>query len=129
MLRRRDSCGLRRQSPTRERSRQRDRSERRKRADSAARSLAFRVFGIPHLANGMRLIHQPLQIVDESLAAVLRVLVMPSDVNRLFGAHLLAVTAEDAPELVDLEHERIAIAFLVLAGNELDAVGRAHGRA
>src|SRR6478752_7443125 len=77
----------------------------------------------------MRLGRQPLEVVDEPLAAVLRVLVVPTDVDRFLRAHLLAVAAEDAAELVDLEHERVAVPLLVLAGHELDAVGRADARA
>ena len=73
-------------------------------------SLALRVGGIPHLADRVRLRHQPLEVVDETLAAVLGVLVVPADVDRLFRADFLAVAAEDAAELVDLEHERIAVA-------------------
>src|SRR2546423_13314169 len=73
----------------------------------------------------MRLIHQSLQIVNEALPAVLRVLVVPSDVNCFFRTYFLTVAAEDATELIDLEHERISIPFLVLAGHQLDAVGRA----
>src|SRR5262245_41863677 len=74
----------------------------------------------------MCLRHQALEVVDESFAAVFRVLVMPADVDRLFRADLLTVAAEDAAELVDLEDERIAIALLVFAGHELDAVGWTH---
>src|SRR5205085_5198922 len=70
----------------------------------------------------MRLRHHPLQVVDELFAAVFGVLVMPSQVDRLFRADLLAIAAEDAAELIDLEHERIPIAILVLTRNELDAV-------
>src|SRR6185437_3155832 len=91
-------------------------------------SLASRVGGIPHLADRMRLRHQPLEVVDEALAAVFGILIVASDMDRFFRTHLLAVAAEDAAELVDLEHERIAIAILVLAGHELDAVGRADRR-
>src|SRR5687767_2340891 len=72
----------------------------------------------------MRLCHQPLEVVHEPFAAVLRVLVVPAHVNRFLGADFLAVAAEDAPELVDLEHQRIAIALLVLARHELDAIRR-----
>src|SRR3954471_10737600 len=89
---------------------------------------ASRIGGIPHLAHRMRLRHQPLEIVDESLAAVLRVLVVATDVNRLLGTHLLAVPAEDAAEFVDLEDQRIAISRLVLTRDELDAVRRADRR-
>src|SRR5215467_3311564 len=76
----------------------------------------------------MRLRHQPLQVVHESFTAVLRVLIMPADVNRFFRAHLLAVPTEDAAELVDLEHERIAVSHLVFARHELDAVRGADRR-
>src|SRR5579884_823049 len=76
----------------------------------------------------MRLRHQPLEIADEAFATVFRVLEMPPEVNRLFRTHFLAVSAEDAAELVDLEHERIPVAVLVLARDELDAVRRADRR-
>src|SRR6185312_66231 len=93
-----------------------------------AASLAFRVGGVPHLAHRVGLRHQPLEVVNETLAAVFRVLIVPSDVDRFLRAHLLAVAAEDATELVDLEHERVAVAVLVLTRHELDAIGRAHRR-
>src|SRR5687768_11119755 len=76
----------------------------------------------------MGLGHQTLEVVNEPLAAVLGVLVVPAHVDRLLGADLLAVAAEDAAELVDLEDEWIPVPVLVLARNELDAVGRAHRR-
>src|SRR5690348_9419493 len=76
----------------------------------------------------MRLRDEPLEIVDKSLAAVLRVLVMPADVNCFLGADFLTVAAEDATELVDLEYERIAVALFVLARDELDAIRRADRR-
>src|SRR5512138_508556 len=91
--------------------------------------LALGIGRVPHLAHRMRLRHQPLEIVHEPFAAVLRVLVVPPDMNRLFRADFLAVATEDAAELIDLEHERIAVALLVFAWYELDAVGRAHCRA
>src|SRR5688572_8728928 len=91
--------------------------------------LAFGIGRVPHLAHRMGLRDEPLEIVDESVATVLRVLVVAADVNRFFRADFLAVAAEDAAELVDLEHERIAIALLVLPGHELDAICRAHRRA
>src|SRR5262245_7904166 len=74
----------------------------------------------------MRLRHQPLEVVDESLATVLGVLVVPSDVDRFLRTHLLAVAAEDAAELVDLEDQRITVPLLVLARHELDAVRRTY---
>src|ERR1044071_5026341 len=74
----------------------------------------------------MRLRHQSLEVVHEPFPAVLGVLVVPANVNRFFGTHLLTVAAEDASELVDLEQQRIAIAILVLARNELDAVRGTH---
>src|SRR5687768_3785689 len=76
----------------------------------------------------MGLRHQALQIVDETRATVLGILVVPADVDRLLRAHLLAVAAEDAAEFIDLEDERIPIPLLVLPRHELDAVGGAHGR-
>src|SRR5665213_4329309 len=77
----------------------------------------------------MRLRRQALEVVDETLATVLGILVVPSEVDRLLRADFLAVAAEDAPELINLEHERKAIPFLVFARHELDAVGRADLRA
>src|SRR5437899_5865203 len=70
----------------------------------------------------MRLRRQPLEIIDEPVARVFRVLVVHADVNRLFGAHFLAVAAEDAAELVDLVDQRIAVSRFVLARYELDAI-------
>src|ERR1700682_6103130 len=100
----------------------RDRNGKRRRANSAAPSLALWIFGIPHLAHGMRLIHQSLQIVDKAFPAVLGILVVAPEVDCLLGADFLTESAEDAAKLVDLENEGITIPFLVLAGNELDAV-------
>src|SRR5437016_7375696 len=74
----------------------------------------------------MGLRHQPLEVVDEPFAAVFRILIVPPDVDRLFRAHLLAIAAENAAELVDLEDEWIAVAVLVLTWNELDAIRRAY---
>src|SRR6267143_4833526 len=101
-----------------------DKNERRRRAINAAPSFALRVFGIPHLADRVRLIHQALQVVDKALPAILGILVVAPDVDRLFRADLLAVAAEDAAKLVDLENQRVAVAFLVLAWHQLDAVRR-----
>src|SRR5678815_990764 len=114
----------------RSRSVRTDRSEPGRNSSAWARTLlAFRIGGIPHLGHRVRLCHQPLEIVDEPLAAVLRVLVVPTDVDRFLRTHFLAVAAEDAAELVDLEHERVAVALLVLTRHELDAVRGADGRA
>src|SRR6266567_2345495 len=77
----------------------------------------------------MRLRAQPLQIVDEAVARVLGVLVVHADVDRFFGADFLAVTAEDAAELVDLVDQRVTVALLVLPRHQLDAVGGADLRA
>src|SRR5690348_12404097 len=77
----------------------------------------------------MRLRHEPLEVVDEALAAVLGVLVVPADVDRFLRADFLAVAAEDAAEFVDLEQQRIAVALLVLTRHQLDAVGGADGGA
>src|SRR5689334_12928806 len=72
----------------------------------------------------MRLRAQPLEVVHEPVAGKLRVLVVHADVDRFFGADLLAVAAEHAPEFVDLVDERVAVPLFVLAGHELDAVRR-----
>src|SRR2546423_1867123 len=105
-----------------------NRNGKRRRAGSADPSPTFRIFGVPHLADGVRLIHQALQIVNESFAAVFRVLVMPTEVDRFLGTNLLAVPAENATELIDLEHQRVTIPFLVLSWHELDTVGGTYGR-
>src|SRR6266550_1383532 len=91
-------------------------------------SLSLGIGRIPHLTHRMRLRHQPLEIVHEPFAAVFRVFVMPPDVNRFLRTHFLTVAAEDAPELVDLEQQGIAIALLVFARYELDTVRRADRR-
>src|SRR3954452_15657969 len=117
-------------SMTRSRSVRTDRSEPGGKSSAWVRTLfAFRIGRIPHLGHRMRLRHKALEIVDEALAAVLRVLVVPADVDRFLRADFLAVAAEDAAELVDLEYERIAVALLVFTRHELDAVRRADGRA
>src|SRR5687768_6707736 len=72
----------------------------------------------------MRLCGEALEVVHEPRAAVFGVLVVATDVNRLFRAHLLTIAAEDASELVDLVDEGVAIPFLVFTGNELDAIRR-----
>src|SRR5439155_25392261 len=90
--------------------------------------LSLWIVRVPHLAHRMRLRRQPLEIVDETFPAVLRILVMAADVNRFFGTHLLAVSAEDAAELVDFENEWITIPFFVFSRHELDAVRRTYGR-
>src|SRR5688572_12763007 len=77
----------------------------------------------------MRLRREALEIVDEAVARVLRILIVHADVNRFLGAHFLAIAAEDAAELVDLVNQRIAMALFVLARDELDAVGGADLRA
>src|SRR6266496_4116183 len=77
----------------------------------------------------MRLRRQALEIVDEPVARILGVLVVHPDVDRLLGAHFLAVAAEDAAELVDLVDQRIAVALFILARHELDAVRGADLRA
>src|ERR1700691_6050717 len=95
------------------------------RREATRASLALRVGGVPHLTDRMRLRHQSLEVVHEPVAAVFGVLVVAPDVDRLFGADFLAIAAEDAPELVDLEHQRVAVALFVLARDQLDAIGRA----
>src|SRR6476646_3792859 len=92
----------------------------------ASRSLSLRVRRIPHLTYRMRLRHQPLEVVHEPFAAVFRILIMPADVDRFLRANLLTIAAENAPKLVDLEQQGIAIALLVFARYELDAVRWTH---
>src|SRR6202022_3542109 len=99
-----------------------EKSERRRRVSNAAPSFALRVFGIPHLADRVRLIHQALQVVHKAVPAVLGILVVAPDVDRLFRANLLTVAAEDAAKLVDLEDERVAVSLFVFARHQLDAI-------
>src|SRR6266545_1458283 len=87
--------------------------------------LARRVARVPQGADRMGLGLEPLEIVDEAPPAVLRVFVVDPYVNRLLGAHFLAVAAEHAAEFVDLVDQGIAVSLLVLARHQLDAVGRA----
>src|SRR5690606_39689326 len=75
----------------------------------------------------MCLCHQPFKVINKTCTTVLRDLVMASQVNRLFRTHFLAIAAEDTAELVNLEDEGVAVASLVLARHQLDAVGRAYG--
>src|SRR6266566_4083549 len=76
----------------------------------------------------MRLIHQTLQVVDESVPAVLGVLVVAPNVNRLLRTYFLAVPAEDAAEFIDLEDQWISVPFFVFPGDQLDAIRRTYGR-
>src|SRR5262249_17865073 len=88
-------------------------------------SLASRIGRIPQGRYGVGLRREPLQIVHEPIPRVLRVLVVHAHVNRFLGTNLLAISTEDAPELVDLVDQRIPVALLVLAWHQLDAVGGA----
>src|SRR3989442_3202365 len=54
---------------------------------------------------------------------------MHADVDGLLGADLLAVATEHAAEFVDLVDQGVAVALLVLARHQLDAVGGADLRA
>src|SRR2546427_11021239 len=87
------------------------------------RSLPPGIRGVPQRRDGVRLRAQALEIVDEPVARVLGVLVMHADVDGLLGADLLAVATEYAAEFVDLVDQRVAVALLVLARHQLDAVG------
>src|SRR5436309_2170475 len=81
---------------------------------SALISLAQGVGRIPEGRDRVHLGTQPLEVVHEAVAAVLGVLEVHPDVDRLLRADLLTVAAEDAAELVDLIDERVAVSFLVL---------------
>src|SRR5690348_7785078 len=82
----------------------------------------LRVGRVPEARHSMGLGAQPLEIVDESVARILGILVVHAHVDRFLRAHLLAVAAEYAAELVDLVDQRIAVPVLVFAGHELDAI-------
>src|SRR6266536_2009227 len=75
----------------------------------------------------MRLRRQPLEVIDKSRSAVFSVLVVTADVDRFVGTNFLAVAAEYAAELVNLEDQRIPVSLFVFAGHELDAVRRTDG--
>src|SRR5687767_8501997 len=96
----------------------------RHRSGEADGSSTERVAGIPKIRDRVVLGHQPVQVVDEALARILGILVVLAHVDRLDRTHLLAHAAEDAAELVDLVNDRIAVALIVLAGHQPDAVGR-----
>src|SRR3970040_1763668 len=86
-------------------------------------SSAERVGRVPERGDRVGLRGEPFQVVDESIPAVLGVLVVNPDVDRFLGADFLAVAAEDAPKLIDLVDQRVAIAVLVFPWDQLDAVG------
>ena len=83
--------------------------------DDCGHLLAPRIGGVPERRHRMGLRLEPLQVVHEAAPAVLGVLEVHAHVDRLLGADLLAVAAEDAAELVDLVDQRVAVALLVLA--------------
>src|SRR2546425_1393757 len=97
--------------------------------NQAIDSLALGVGGVPQGRDRVGLGAEAFQIVHEAIARILGVLVVHAHVDGLFGADLLAVAAEDAAELVDLVNQRIPVALLILAGDQLDAVGGADLRA
>src|SRR5690606_15707638 len=82
-----------------------------------------RVGGVPERRHGVGLRMEPLQVIDEPVPAVLRVLVVLAHVDGLFGADFLAVAAEDAAEFVDLVDQRVPVPVLVFPRHQLDAVG------
>src|SRR4051794_39520352 len=77
----------------------------------------------------MILRHQAIEIIDETLARVFRILEILSDVDRLDRTYFLAHAAEDAAELVDLVDNRIPISLIVLAGHQPNAIRRTNRRA
>src|SRR3989442_1160969 len=91
--------------------------------------------GQPRLHLRRQRLQQLLLGVDELLAAGVRQLVLRSEHYRLHGARLLAVTAEDAAEHVDLVRLGVPLARRdtllvgVLRGDDEDASDRAGGRA
>ena len=76
----------------------------------------------------MYLAAKSLQIVHESIALVFGVFEMNADVNCLFRADFLTVSAEDATKFVYLVNERYAVALFILTGHEFDTVRRANLR-
>src|SRR3989442_1270836 len=92
-------------------------------------SLALGIRGVPQRRDRVGLRAQALQVVHEPVARVLGVLVVDAHVDGFLGADLLAIAAEDAAELVDLVDQGVAVALLVLARHQLDAVGGADLRA
>src|SRR5687767_2537457 len=88
-------------------------------------SFACGIRRIPEIRHRVVMLHHPVEIVDAPLAGVLSVLEVPPHVDRLDRADLLTHPAEDAAELVDLVDERVAVALVVLAAHQSDAVRRA----
>src|SRR5665213_1953500 len=70
-----------------------------------------------------------LRVTNVTFATVLGIFIVLANVNRVFRADFLTVATEDAPEFIDLEDERVAIAVLVLSWHQLDAVGWTDARA
>src|SRR5712691_11482890 len=89
----------------------------------------------PRLDIWRKRLQQLLLGVDELLATRVRQLVLRTQHDRLHGARIFAVAAEDAPQHVDLVRLRVAltrrdaILVRVLGGNDEDAADRARGRA
>src|SRR5690606_3460166 len=73
----------------------------------------------------MILRHQAVQVVDEALTRVLRILVVLPDVDRLDRTLVLPHAAADAADRIDLVAHRVALPLAVLAGARADAVRRA----
>jgi hypothetical protein len=60
------------------------------------------------------LLHQTIEVINEPAPSILGILKMLTYVDRLDRANLLAHPTENAPEFIDLVHDRITVALIVL---------------
>ena len=77
----------------------------------------------------MVLLHEAVQVVNEPIPGVFRVLEVNPEVDGFYRADLLAHPTEDAPELVDLVDNGIPVPLVVFSPHEAEAVGGADGGA
>ena len=77
----------------------------------------------------MLLLSETVQTVHKRIPGVFGVLIVDAQVNGLHRANLLAHSAENAPELVDLVDDGISIPLVVFSTHQTDAVGGADGGA
>ena len=74
----------------------------------------------------MILFHEAIEVIDEALPSVFGILEVDADVDRFDRADLLTHSAEDAPELVDLVHDGIAVPLVIFPTDKADAIRRTH---
>ncbi len=71
----------------------------------------------------MVLLHEPVKVVHEPVSGIFGVLVMDPNMDGLDGTHLLAHSAEDAPELIDLVNDGVPVTLVILPAYQADTVG------